>query len=996
MAANRTTPLPEAARRCWYRYSAGLFLTLCLAGTETSISVAQLSPITPSGLNSQVSAPIVLPNGGNQYNITAGTRAGTNVFHSFGSFNVPTNNIANFLNDTPSVATANILGRVTGGNLSNIFGTIQTTGFGSANLFLMNPAGFLFGPTATVNVQGMATFTTADYLRLSDGTKNGYFYANPDLTSVLTTAPVAAFGFLGSNPGAITVQGSQLSVQPGQGIALVGGNITIQSGTLEDGTTQAAQLSAPGGRIHLASAASQGEFLAGTLEPSPNVNGQSFGVLGTIQVTQQSVIDASGDGGGTILIRGGRFVLDDSRISANTNGPPATALSGKPGAGIDIQVSQDAVIQNGAVLETNVTENVAPGIGSGGVRVKADRIEIVGILPNFNDPSAPPPPFTGIRSDVLPGSTGGKSGDIRLEANSILVKDFGQVETQVGEFGAPIPVAGDLRNVADAGHIALRTNQNIEINFGLITSTSSGSSGNSGNIELTSTNGNILMMTFPFVSTQTVLSSGNAGSLKVSAPNGDIILADHGALSNATRGTGTLGGIGIVAKNLQVLNESVISGDNFTTVNRTPGNITVTLSGSLNVDGNSTIKTTAEGPSRAAGLNITARDIRVSGASFLSTETFSSGPGGQLNIVAENVQLTNGGQIRSGSTINPVPPPSNLPPEFPSATGGTITIHGLSGPAASVLIDGVGSGIVTEAQGAGAGGNANIAAQSVTIQNGGTVSASTSGTAPSAIGGSIAISAGQFVTLNNGATITANSSGPANAGNIVINAGQNFTSTNSSVTTEAAQASGGNITVLASDLIHLTNSQINASVQGAQTTVGGNVTIDPNFVILQNSQILAQATQGQGGNISITTGSLLADVSSTIDASSQFGVSGNVTIQSPISQAGGKIIPLSKTTLETVALLSQRCAALASGQYSSFAVAGRDALPMEPGSWLTSPLIALSSDGGLPSSLPEALSISSADLAHAQDGFLVSLRRLPTLGARTTLLSTDWSEGCGS
>ena len=46
-----------------------------------------------------------------------------------------------------------------GGNLSNIFGTIQTTGFGNANLFLMNPAGFLFGPNATVNVGGMVSFT---------------------------------------------------------------------------------------------------------------------------------------------------------------------------------------------------------------------------------------------------------------------------------------------------------------------------------------------------------------------------------------------------------------------------------------------------------------------------------------------------------------------------------------------------------------------------------------------------------------------------------------------------------------------------------------------------------------------------------------------------------------------------------------------------------------------------------------------------------------------
>src|SRR6185436_2355544 len=158
--------------------------------------------------------------------------------HSFGNFNVPNNNIANFLNDS-GLPTSNILGRVTGGNVSNIFGTIQTTGFGNANLFLMNPAGFLFGPNATVNVGGMVSFTSADYLRLADGVR---FNAIPNASAdaLLSAAPVAAFGFLGSNPGAITVQGSQLTVAEGTGISLVGGNITIQSGTPDNGPVQSA------------------------------------------------------------------------------------------------------------------------------------------------------------------------------------------------------------------------------------------------------------------------------------------------------------------------------------------------------------------------------------------------------------------------------------------------------------------------------------------------------------------------------------------------------------------------------------------------------------------------------------------------------------------------------------------------------------------------------------------------------------------------------------
>src|SRR6187549_4209578 len=87
------------------------------------------TPITPSGLNTQVNLSATPPPGKTQYDITGGTRpgGGANLFHSFGDFNVPNNNIANFLNDS-GIPTSNILGRVTGGTLSNIFGTVQTTG----------------------------------------------------------------------------------------------------------------------------------------------------------------------------------------------------------------------------------------------------------------------------------------------------------------------------------------------------------------------------------------------------------------------------------------------------------------------------------------------------------------------------------------------------------------------------------------------------------------------------------------------------------------------------------------------------------------------------------------------------------------------------------------------------------------------------------------------------------------------------------------------------
>jgi filamentous hemagglutinin family protein len=419
---------------------------------QTSL-VQAASPITPSGLNTQVTLSGTPPPGKTQYDITGGTRpgGGVNLFHSFGDFNVPNNNIANFLNNS-GLATSNILGRVTGGNISNIFGTIQTTGFGSANLFMMNPMGFLFGPNATINVGGMVSFTSADYLRLADGVR---FNAVPDAAAdaLLTAAPVAAFGFLGSNPGAITVQGSQFTVTPGTGISLVGGNITVQNGKLDTGTVQAAKLSAPGGQINLASVASPGEVVAGTLNYAPNVNGQSFGALGSINISQQSAIDVSGNGGGTVSIRGGQFVLDNSTISANVTGPgPVTNGVEAIGGGIDIVVSQDATIQNAAVLETNILGNATPGVQYGGVHVKADGIEILGDIDNFA--------FIGIRSDIAPGSTGGNSGNITLEANSILIKDFATIESAT--LGA-----------GNTGNIALRAVNNLELDNGVI-STASG------------------------------------------------------------------------------------------------------------------------------------------------------------------------------------------------------------------------------------------------------------------------------------------------------------------------------------------------------------------------------------------------------------------------------------------------------------------------------------------------------------------------------------------
>jgi len=258
------------------------------------------------------------------------------------------------------------------------------------------------------------------------------------------------------------------------------------------------------------------------------------------------------------------------------------------------------------------------------------------------------------------------------------------------------------------------------------------------------------------------------------------------------------------------------------------------------------------------------------------------------------------------------------------------------------------------------------------------------------------------VTIQNGASVSASSSGPGNAGNIKINAGQQLDVQNGSITTEATHASGGNIDIRAIDLIRVVNSPISSSVQGGPSTAGGNITIDPKTVIIQNAQILASAEQGNGGNITITTPVFLADPASRVDASSQFGLSGTVTIQSPTSNLSGTVKQLASKPSETQALLQNRCVALAGGKESTFVLAGRDTLPSEPGGWLSSPI---SMDHWTGEGMEHVAGLRArnmwlhdtpATIVPRVESHILSLRRLTPPGFLVRAFAINGSTGCNS
>src|ERR687886_2235670 len=149
-------PAKSGMRRISY-----LLAALSLAG---AIAAKPLSaqPIVPATDGTRT---IVTPNG-NRIDITGGRLSGdrANLFQSFSQFNLDANQIANFVSNSNI---RNILGRITGGQPSLINGLIQVTG-GNSNLFLMNPAGIVFGAAATLNVPADFTATTATRIGFSN------------------------------------------------------------------------------------------------------------------------------------------------------------------------------------------------------------------------------------------------------------------------------------------------------------------------------------------------------------------------------------------------------------------------------------------------------------------------------------------------------------------------------------------------------------------------------------------------------------------------------------------------------------------------------------------------------------------------------------------------------------------------------------------------------------------------------------------------------------
>lgn len=963
-------------------------------------------PITSSGLNTHVSTPIDLPNGKVQHDITGGIRPGngTNLFHSFGEFNIPTNHTANFLNDS-AIATSNILGRVTGDNPSSIFGTIQTTGFGNANLFLMNPSGIVFGPNASLNVGGSVTFTTANYLRLAeiDGTA-GVFHADTAVSSILTSTPVTAFGFL-STPAGIAVQSNRLSVPTNQSISLVGGNQEFTYSNPDSGhpasvpagiTISGGQLSARSGQINVTSVASRGEVSAADFMPSSDM------ARGTIRLSQETRVDVSSDSGGTIRIRGGQLLITDATLSANTVNTDGASLA------VDINATGDLEIAD----TRGVPAITAQSTGSG----KAGEIRIVSANLKASTTTVLQSSAETFALVDTHASNNGKAGNITIETGNLNVTGpsglfyFLDSGVQADGHGGNATITADTINL---------TGTTISTGAERAAGRLIEASGPSGNLTIDADSLRTSDAHLVTTATASVSETQRGGSIELRGK--DINLGANTSVSAA----GTVGGEIIIIADRLFTEATQL--DTFTDVG--PGKGIIFKGRILELTDGSTMSTSTFGNGKAGDITITATDhvglLGITGANpqgeLNPSGVFSNsfgffGQGAAGNIVVTTPKLTlNEGRINTstassgqGGDVTIDAGIIEMFGEFPNTFGSdfffairnihpsgiftqTVGSEFCTGPCGdaghislttNTLSMGNGSQLNSGTTNSGRGGNITVRSTramdlSGTLTDGspvGIFSHSIGTSLDSETGGNISLTARQSISVRDGAAVSASSAGPGDAGNISIDAGQQLNMEHSKITTEANQSKAGNINIQAIDLVRLVNGEISTSVRSGAGS-GGNITIDPNVVSLQNnSTIFAQAMQGSGGNITITTPVFLQDPTSRVNADSQFGLNGSVTIQSPTSNLSGTVGQLAAKTSPPQVLLQNRCVALAGGDQSTFILAGRDALPSEPGGWLSSPLVMGS---GVENGHED---LSRLTGKHMVEGKILSLRRLTPQG----------------
>ncbi|MDJ0744427.1 MAG: filamentous hemagglutinin N-terminal domain-containing protein [Xenococcaceae cyanobacterium MO_167.B27] len=688
--------------------------------------------------------------------IDEGSRAGGNLFHSFGEFSVPTGREA-FFNNASDVV--NIFSRVTGGNISNIDGLIRANG--GANLFLINPHGIIFGNNASLQIGGSFYGSTADSIIFSDGVE---FAASNPVKPILTVNAPIGLRFRDS-PGDIVNQsvaeGVGLTVAPGENLALIGGNIALEGGNITANEGR--------GNIELGSVAGNSVVNLEPVNSSFKLGYDQVTNFGNIALTQGARIETTES----------NINLQGDLISLNNSSQITSQVDGSQVGG-DININARKLVIND---RANINATTFGEGNSGNINVDvSDSIDIVGtgfeefqelFIRRVFDINNPLDIETLLNdgTGIFTATNGiGAAGNVTINSTSLQLREGALI-------GSPTFAKGD------GGRLTINTTDSIElIGSGIFNNPFLGSTGEGNTLEiktlyLTISDGGI-------ISTST-FGSGNGAELIINASDQiDILralpnsLVGTGIFSNSIFGSGDAGNITITTQKLnlqdggQIISVSgaLIEGlEEPIREGGTGGNINIIAYESIEIIGNnnfpSAISSNTFTENNSGNLDIKTNKLIISDGAAITASTIGSGQGGSVVINAfQSIEVfgnSSNGEISSSITSSSSGdffPNRRFEPNTITGNGGTLSITTeklLISDNARVGVNSVASGNA---------GDVNIIADSIRLENGSQITAQT----VSGIGGNIIIDADLiFAFPNQNNDILANSE-QGDGGNITI------------------------------------------------------------------------------------------------------------------------------------------------------------------------------------------------------------------------------------